>query len=44
MHRLSIILTKYHFHVMSTDFFRAGNTYGTSYFVQPPSGKGYFTL
>ena len=27
--------------VISTDFFRPGNTYGTSYFVQPPSGKAY---
>ncbi|MBV8324950.1 phosphatidylinositol-specific phospholipase C domain-containing protein [Chryseobacterium sp.] len=27
--------------VISTDFFRPGNTYGTPYFVQPPPGKGY---
>ncbi|MGH1515915.1 phosphatidylinositol-specific phospholipase C domain-containing protein [Chryseobacterium sp. JK1] len=27
--------------VVSTDFFRSGNTYGTPYFVQPPQGKGY---
>ncbi|WP_313001097.1 phosphatidylinositol-specific phospholipase C domain-containing protein [Chryseobacterium gleum] len=28
--------------VISTDFFRAGNTYSTPYFVQPPQGKDYF--
>lgn len=27
--------------VISTDFFRSGNTYGTPYFVQPPQGKDY---
>jgi hypothetical protein len=27
--------------VISTDFFRPGNTYGTSYFVQPPQDKDY---
>ncbi|MGG7550686.1 phosphatidylinositol-specific phospholipase C domain-containing protein [Chryseobacterium arthrosphaerae] len=27
--------------VISTDFFRPGNTYGTPYFVQPPQGKDY---
>lgn len=27
--------------VISTDFFRSGNTYETSYFVQPPKGKDY---
>lgn len=27
--------------VISTDFFRPGNTYGTPYFVQPPQGNGY---
>ncbi|ASK30256.1 hypothetical protein CEY12_09070 [Chryseobacterium sp. T16E-39] len=28
--------------VVSTDFFRSGNTYGTPYFVQPPRDKDYF--
>lgn len=28
--------------VVSTDFFRSGNTYGTSYFVKPPQEKDYF--
>ncbi len=28
--------------VISTDFFRSGNAYGTPYFVQPPQGKDYF--
>lgn len=27
--------------VISTDFFRPGNTYGTPYFVQPPQRKDY---
>ncbi|KAB1229505.1 phosphatidylinositol-specific phospholipase C domain-containing protein [Chryseobacterium viscerum] len=27
--------------VISTDFFRPGNTYGTPYFVQPPQQKDY---
>ncbi|RLJ31605.1 calcium-dependent phosphoinositide phospholipase C [Chryseobacterium sp. 7] len=27
--------------VVSTDFFRSGNTYGTPYFVQPPQREGY---
>ncbi len=27
--------------IISTDFFRLGNTYGTPYFVQPPQGKDY---
>jgi hypothetical protein len=27
--------------VISTDFFRSGNTYGTPYFVQPPQQKDY---
>ncbi|MFZ4927479.1 phosphatidylinositol-specific phospholipase C domain-containing protein [Chryseobacterium sp. Mn2064] len=27
--------------VVSTDFFRSGNTYGTPYFVQPPKEKDY---
>ncbi|REC61263.1 hypothetical protein DRF65_16220 [Chryseobacterium pennae] len=27
--------------VVSTDFFRPGNTYGTPYFVQPPQGKDF---
>ncbi|PIF45425.1 calcium-dependent phosphoinositide phospholipase C [Chryseobacterium sp. 52] len=27
--------------VVSTDFFRSGNTYGTSYFVKPPQDKDY---
>ncbi|MGI9582349.1 phosphatidylinositol-specific phospholipase C domain-containing protein [Chryseobacterium sp. RRHN12] len=27
--------------IISTDFFRSGNSYGTSYFVQPPQGKAY---
>lgn len=29
--------------VVSTDFFRSGNTYGTPYFVKPPQSKDYFT-
>lgn len=28
--------------VVSTDFFRSGNTYGTPYFVKPPQDKDYF--
>lgn len=28
--------------IISTDFFRPGNTYGTSYFVKPPQDKDYF--
>ncbi|MBT2622808.1 MULTISPECIES: phosphatidylinositol-specific phospholipase C domain-containing protein [Chryseobacterium] len=28
--------------VVSTDFFKPGNTYGTSYFVKPPQDKDYF--
>lgn len=28
--------------VVSTDFFRAGNTYRTPYFVKPPQDKDYF--
>ncbi|GEJ46160.1 phosphatidylinositol-specific phospholipase C domain-containing protein [Chryseobacterium sp. ON_d1] len=27
--------------IISTDFFRPGNTYGTPYFIQPPQGKDY---